>query len=270
MHRLLAELDQLDAYGGAPRCRKPDPGTWTRRLVATAVALTLFVAITGMFAHKQYGLTLTSEGFQLPERLAAPPVATGTGSFAYMQTQRGDRPVAYDPCRPIEYVVNDSLAPGGADRLLDSALEEMSAATGLVFRYSGNTEDLPQRRPAAITAKARPVLIAWTTPEEVPDLDGDIAGVAGSAARAHDLSGDLRYVTGMVALDAPQLREILSRPMGAEQVRAIILHELGHLVGLAHVEDSRELMFADNVGMLGLGSGDRQGLAALGQGDCFP
>jgi hypothetical protein len=40
-------------------------------------------------------------------------------------------------------------------------------------------------------------------------------------------------------------------------------------VGLDHVEDPGELMYADNVGRVTLGPGDRRGLAALGSGQCF-
>ena len=46
------------------------------------------------------------------------------------------------------------------------------------------------------------------------------------------------------------------------------MHELGHVVGLAHVDDSREVMYADNVGVTQFGSGDLAGLAALGRGRC--
>ena len=38
------------------------------------------------------------------------------------------------------------------------------------------------------------------------------------------------------------------QPSGRAFERAIVLHELGHLVGLAHVSDQSELMNADNVG----------------------
>jgi len=50
-----------------------------------------------------------------------------------------------------------------------------------------------------------------TTPDVVPDLSGSVAGVAGSAARHDEYTGESRYVTGMVALDAPQLAEIVAR-----------------------------------------------------------
>lgn len=49
---------------------------------------------------------------------------------------------------------------------------------------------------------------------------------------------------------------------------ADLLHELGHLVGLAHVDEPTELMYDGNVGQLDFGPGDRQGLAVLGNGEC--
>jgi hypothetical protein len=51
-------------------------------------------------------------------------------------------------------------------------------------------------------------------------------------------------------------------------VRAIVMHELGHVVGLAHVDDRGELMYADSVGQKTFGPGDLTGLGALGRGRC--
>jgi hypothetical protein len=89
-------------------------------------------------------VTFSPDGIQLPKRLGSPPATASTGSFAYLHTQpAGDEPVAYDPCRRIEYVVNDAAAPRGTEALLISAVEDLSAATGLVFRPVGNTDRTP-------------------------------------------------------------------------------------------------------------------------------
>jgi hypothetical protein len=49
------------------------------------------------------------------------------------------------------------------------------------------------------------------------------------------------------------------------------MHELGHLVGLAHTEHDDQLMFPRaNAAVTTFGVGDRTGLARLGQGPCQP
>ena len=269
MWRALAELDRVDA-GLRPR-RSSRRGDLGRRVVAGVVAAALLSAFGSAFAYKQFGLRLTAEGLRLAQPLGRPPdVATGLGSFAFVATQRGShRPVAYDPCRPVEYLVNDTLAPAGSDALLRSALDEISTATGLVFTSVGTTDELPTSPGVPVVPRREPVLIAWTTPDQVPDLAGRTAGIGGSVARYDEFAGESQFLTGLVALDAPQLAPAMTTASGPQELRAIIIHELGHLVGLDHVEDPNELMYSDNVGKLELGPGDREGLAALGAGSCF-
>lgn len=270
MQRLLRELDDLDAAVTRPRTHRR--GELPRRLAAAGVAMLLVVMIGGVFAHKQFGLTIGADGIAVAQPLGRPPeVGDRDGHYAFMMVQdASDSPVAYDPCRPIEYVVNDAARPAGAEDVLAEAIAEISAATGLVFRAVGTTRDEP-RSAGSLRAPLRrePVHIAWTTPSAVPELDGRVAGIGGSTARKDEYSGTQYYVTGMVALDAPQLGDVLARPGGEAQVRAIVIHELSHLVGLDHVDDPGELMYADNVGRLDLGPGDRRGLALVGAGRCI-
>jgi hypothetical protein len=268
MLRLLRELDRRD---GTRSRRRREAGDAWRRLTAAALAALLIACVGLTFAHKQYGVRITASGLAWPRPLGAPPdVETGVGSFRFMRTQPGssELPVAYDPCRPVEYELNLDLAPAGSQDIIESAVEAISQASGLRFEPVGTTHRLPEEGPAGL--RTGPVLIAWTTPRTVPDLAGRVAGVGGSTAMRDDYSGRLRYVTGTVSLDASQLDVALTRPDGADLVRAIVMHELGHLLGLDHVDDRHELMYADNVGKIDLGPGDREGLAALGAGQCFP
>jgi len=110
------------------------------------------------------------------------------------------------------------------------------------------------------------VLVAWTDPDEVPRLDGDTAGFAGSASLS--AGPDAVYISGSVSLDGPAFAEMATRPDGAAHMKAIILHELGHLVGLDHVKDESQLMYPENTGQVDYGDGDRAGLARLGAGPC--
>jgi hypothetical protein len=273
MTRLLKALDAdpsgHDEWADRPARRSAaNPG---HHLASRILALLLAVVIGAAVVHQQFGVSITAHGLLRSAPLGRPPqVATGVGSYRYLMTQpHSNEPVAYDPCKPVEYVVNDALAPPAGKALLDGALREVSSATGLVFRSAGTTTDLPHQGESGTSTVRGPVLVAWTTPAVDPELDGAVAGVGGSAAATDEMTGRRRYVTGVVALDAPQLEAMLTTPDGTGRVRSVVMHELGHLVGLAHVQDRAELMYPENVGLLDFGPGDREGLAALGAGHCF-
>jgi hypothetical protein len=204
---------------------------------------------------------------------AAVPITSGSYRFTFTSPEQSF--VAYDPCRPIHYVVRPEDAPAGTGPLLAEAIARVSAATGLVFIDDGVTREAPtaQRlpyQPEVYGDRWAPVLIAWVTPTENPDLAGDIAGQAGSAAVG--LAGGPRVlVTGQMELDTHQLAEILNRPGGREIVLAILQHELAHLVGLDHVNDSSQLMHPQtSPGVPDFAAGDRTGLSILGRGPCVP
>jgi predicted Zn-dependent protease len=81
--------------------------------------------------------------------------------------------------------------------------------------------------------------------------------------------GEGTYVTGHVVLDHDDAVNQLNRGDRAYLV-ALVMHELGHLVGLGHVQDGREVMNEVSVEALDWGPGDRSALAAVGHGRCDP
>ncbi|MGY1665159.1 matrixin family metalloprotease [Geodermatophilus sp. SYSU D00696] len=206
--------------------------------------------------------------------LGQPAPAPGTGSHAFAAVQDdGVTPVAYDPCRPVHYVLAPDGAPEGADVLVAEAVARLSVATGLRFVHDGTTDERwsdqrPAHQPDRYGDRWAPVLLSWATPEEVPALADTVAGIGGS--QAVSVGGPLVYVTGAVALDAGWAAAAASTPGGREAIRAVVLHELGHVLGLAHVDDPAELMSATNEGQVDLGLGDLAGLARLGRGACEP
>jgi hypothetical protein len=280
MARQLRDLDRLDAVDTLDGWHVPAPPRLARRggrvlrRAATGTAVVALVCFgTAMFLRQEYGIVVSLDGLTGPQRLTDPAAGpVGGGSHAFAQEDRGE-PVRYSPCEPVELVVNDSLEPAGAAGLVAEAADRVSAATGLVVTVVGTTDEEPEgdrlvRQPHRYGAGFAPVLVAWTTPEQEPRLTGNIAGIGGSAAVADDAWDHPRFVTGSVSLDAPDLTETLSRPNGRDLVRAVVMHELAHVVGLDHVDDPRELMYQDNVGVLDFGPGDLTGLAVLGSGPC--
>jgi hypothetical protein len=207
--------------------------------------------------------------------LGSPPASTGSHAYSLQPLPDGDEGfAAYDPCRPVHYVVRPDNAPPGTDRLISEAVAAVSVATGLRFVADGATSEPPteQRKtyqPDRYGHRWAPVLITWSGPEEVPQLAGNVAGRGGSSA-VKIPGHPAVLVSGQIALDASDLAGILLRPDGAAQVRAVILHELGHVAGLDHVDDPTQLMNADNRGGTALGAGDLAGLSLLGSGPCVP
>ena len=204
------------------------------------------------------------------------PLVAASGSYRFLALQTdGKAPVAYDPCRPIHYVIRQQGEPAGGNQIVRNAVLRVSQATGLRFVDDGATSEAPSRQRPSYQPKMygdrwSPVLVSWVTPNENPDFAADVAGQGGSSAMSRD-GRPSAYVTGAVELDAGQLGSILQRPGGRQIVRAIVLHELGHLVGLDHVNAANQLMYAQGqAGVTDFGAGDLTGLAALGSGSCMP
>lgn len=209
-----------------------------------------------------------------PERVAGERHAVGGGVYTFLEHQPGrpDDPVGYDPCKRIPVRVNLEHAPADGLAVVQEAMHRVEQATGLRFDYQGLTDARPHWDREFVPSifgqvRADPVLVSWADAEEVPELEGRVAGVGGSVA-VPSSTGYLRYVTGGVTLDAAVYRDLDESAEGRERAVLIATHEFGHLVGLGHVEDERELMNSSYVGQTGFGPGDLAGLARVGATPC--
>jgi hypothetical protein len=189
--------------------------------------------------------------------------------YVFRDTQpNSSLPIGFNPCRPVEYVVYAVHAPPGTDGVVGSAIEEISDATGLEFVYRGPAQNPLVKEPSEDGSVREPVLIGWARPQDVDRLADRTAGLGGSSHAWDAERGEFEYVRGTVILDTEAAAEMLERVDGRRYVRAVVMHELGHVLGLDHVDDPEQLMYDENVGQTELGYGDREGLAALGAGRC--
>ena len=207
-----------------------------------------------------------------PSRLQAPVAVVSSGPHVFDNVLPGGVAATYDPCRAVHYVVNPASMPAGAQALIGDAVAAVSAATGLVFIDDGPTDEPLQQDRELVQVQRygnrwAPVLIGWSDQAAYPALAGDVAGVGGSALVQPRGQASARLVTGQVALDVDALVPLMQRGH-SDQVRAIVMHELGHVVGLDHVDDPTQLMYPRNLGLTAFSRGDLEGLAQLGHGVC--
>ncbi|QTE30134.1 M10 family metallopeptidase domain-containing protein [Pengzhenrongella sicca] len=211
-------------------------------------------------------------------RLApAPVIAAPSSQFTFTATQvTADGrtvPVGWSPCRPVHYVVNPAGAPEDFADQVVLAMSDLSAATGLTFIADGVTDEPPAAprtyfQPDRYGDRWAPVLIAVSTEQALPTLAGDVAGVGGYVSVSDPATGLSTAVTGDVYLDAAILGE--SDPEGGPAYPPVLRHELGHLVGLGHIEDPTQLMNPTTGAVTTYQGGDLAGLAQVGAAECAP
>lgn len=197
-------------------------------------------------------------------------------SFSPMMRDPGGTPIRWNPCEPIHYVTNLENAPASATADVARAVQRIEKASGLTFVFDGPTDEplsleRQSYQPERYGETWAPVLIGW-----VRDGDNDVGlklpelGL-GVPFPVRGETGEYSYVSGLVAINAD-----FDAPPGFASTTdhgSLVLHELGHLVGMGHVSASEEVMFpeADAKSPTDWGAGDRLGLALLGRASgCVP
>jgi hypothetical protein len=204
---------------------------------------------------------------------AVHPGPGGTHAFTYFT--RDGQPILFDPCRPIHYVVRTEGMPQMVLEGIRAATRAVARASGLVFVVDGAvdeapSEDRPVLQPSVYGSRWVPVLFAWSTPAEFPPFAAETrtAGLGGALVATVTGAGSARIVTGSVTLNTDNVTPWLSETRGPRSLELLLIHEIGHVLGLAHVTDRAELMDARPIAVGGLGAGDRQGFAIAGNGSC--
>ena len=167
----------------------------------------------------------------------------------------------WNPCKPIGWRFNSGGGFAGSLKVVKRALVEISRGTGLTFDYEGKTSKVPVRDD---TSEVADLVIGWTTPQEVSQLSGPTAGYGGSSGAGPD-ERHLEIGQAFVALD--QTESLAPTYADSDRVAwgQVIVHELGHGVGLSHATAPEQLMYGSaTTSNPRLGRGDLRGMELVG------
>jgi hypothetical protein len=247
-------------------------------IVLSGLAITSLLREPSLATDRASGPDVTPSSSPAPSRSPSlrpprnkPPKVDG--AFRFLE-RVGGGPVRWDPCQTITYAVNARGASSPVRPDLRVALRRVTRATGIAFRSVGPTRasffrTYLRMRYQGVIGRAELVLI-WVDHDEYQAILRRLRDPRPSIAFAKTMAGlhanQDQYFGGIIVMDGDATS---GQGFGFRYAHgAVLLHELGHIMGLDHVRDPGQLMYSGrhpDFTISDFGAGDLEGLRRLGQ-----
>lgn len=223
-------------------------GSWRSVAAATPASDGTFKVNvpTWWMGTRDYRVVTDADQISAPTTFKVNPRYTPRGRSSEHSYLVPDVSARWDPCQTIGWRINSRQATAGALDDAKRAFRRLGQATGFKFRYRGTTSVIPQMDSNSSFPADTQIVVAWARKGQSSlfDYSGPADAVGNPYYETGYHNGDgteaYRIRSGGVVIDST-LR--LKAGYGTGITRGdLLLHELGHVMGLGHYESSAQIM----------------------------
>lgn len=193
--------------------------------------------------------------------------STDSREFSRITDSSGSKVETWSTCSPVSWYLQKEMAPRWSLRLLKKNFKLLSSLTGVSFVYGGPVSGVSEPgfspppglsvafvKSGSLSPSGSSSKVAGLTRLWLSKTEADVSRIS-SAVVIYDLSAGA-YLSRTARKSGKQPSSRMWQPL--------LLHELGHAVGLGHIDSKRELMYPSlRASLMSFQKGDLAGLADI-------